>query len=73
MALGLQAWSLTRSVEGTQVWDQHAQREDERGRAFADVSTSLLIIAGATAAMTTAGCWWGWRATQGGGGGQTIL
>jgi tetratricopeptide (TPR) repeat protein len=64
MALGLEAWMAARDAESRRVWDSEAQTADARGHAFAAASTTILVISGIAATLTTAGCWWRWRHTD---------
>ena len=59
LALRLKAWWTAREVETSQVWDSATQDMDQRGRAFADASTVIMLAAGVAAAITVGACWYG--------------
>jgi hypothetical protein len=62
LGLGLAAWSKAVDVEDQTVWNSDAQRDDARGRAFADASVATLMAAGVAGLVAGTSCWLTWRA-----------
>jgi hypothetical protein len=56
LIFGWQARSAQRETETVSVWNDAAGRADERGRAYGDVATSLLLSAGVAALVTATTC-----------------
>jgi len=60
---GVRAWSAGQEAESAGVWDETAQRADERERNLQQTSTLLLISAGVASLVAAGTCsygtWWG--------------
>jgi tetratricopeptide (TPR) repeat protein len=56
VVFGWRALAAQSDVEDATVWDSATERADERGRAFGQVATTLLISAGVTAAVAATSC-----------------
>jgi tetratricopeptide (TPR) repeat protein len=61
LGLGVAAWVKASDVEERGVWDPETQREDARGRAFADASVATLVAAGVAGLVAGTSCWLAWR------------
>jgi hypothetical protein len=53
---GLAAWSAARDLEGRQTWDADAVRTEERGRAYGQSATALLVASGAASLLAAGIC-----------------
>jgi tetratricopeptide (TPR) repeat protein len=56
LVFGLEARAAQRDVEDAMTWGPDAARTHERGGAFGQVATTLLVSAGVTAAVAAASC-----------------
>lgn len=56
LVFGWQARSAQAETERAMIWDAAAVGADERGRAYGQVATTLLISAGVTTAIAAASC-----------------
>ena len=59
--LAVKARAAETDVASRSVWDESAQRADERGRTLSTMSITLLTTAGVAAAVGATACWLGWR------------